>query len=61
MDTHNYYGAACTAEYLMDSYGIADEEDAMYLGYEVRRLMGKYDYDEQTAIDEVLAREERLA
>lgn len=61
MDIHNYYGAACTAEYLMDNYGIEDEEDAMYLGYEVRRLMDKYDYDEETAIDEVLAREERLA
>lgn len=54
MDIHHYYEAACTAEYLMDNYGITNEEDALYLGYEVRRLMDKYDWDEETSIDEVM-------
>ena len=58
IDINHYYEAACTAEYLMDNYDITDENEAMRLGYEVRRLMFKYDYDELTAIDEVLAKEE---
>lgn len=49
-----YYEAACTAEYLMDNYNITDEDEAMQLGYDVRRLMNKYGYDEEEAIDEVL-------
>ena len=53
-EIHEYYEAACTAEYLMDNYDISDEDTAMHLGYEVRRLMRKYDYDEETAIDEVM-------
>ena len=57
MEMHHYYEAACTAEYLMDNYGIDDENYAMWLGYEVRRLMDKYGYDEETAIDEVLRKE----
>lgn len=57
MEIHEYYEAACTAEYLMDNYEISDESTAMHLGYEVRRLMNKYDYDELTAIDEVLRKE----
>ena len=58
IDIHNYYEAFCTAEYLMDNYGIADESEAMQLGYDVRRLMDKYDWDEETAIDEVMRKEE---
>ena len=54
---HNYYEAACTAEYLMDNYGIDDESEAMQLGYDVRHEMDKYDYDEETAIDVVMRRE----
>ena len=54
MDIHHYYEAACTAEYLMDNYGITDEDDALNLGYEVRRLMDKYDWDEETAIDAIM-------
>ena len=54
---HEYYEAACTAEYLMENYDITDEGEAMNLGYEVRRLMSKYDYNEETAIDEVLRKE----
>lgn len=57
MELHQYYEAACTAEFLMENYDITNEEDAMYLGYEVRRLMDKYDYDEETAIDEVMSKE----
>lgn len=59
MECHQYYEVACTAEYLMENYDIADEDEAMNLGYEVRRLMNKYDYDELTAIDEVLRKENR--
>ena len=58
MDIHHYYEAACTAEYLMDNYGITNEYDALYLGYEVRRLMDKYEWDEETAIDAVMRKEE---
>ena len=57
MELHHYYEAACTAEYLMENYDIPDEDEAMNLGYEVRRLMNKYDYDEETAIDEVMRKE----
>jgi hypothetical protein len=59
MECHQYYKAACTAEYLMENYDITDEDEAMNLGYEVRRLMNKYGYDEETAIDEVLRKENR--
>ena len=54
MEIHHYYEAACTAEYLMENYDITDEDDALYFGYEVRRLMDKYDWDEETAIDNVM-------
>lgn len=51
---HEFYEASCTAEYLVDNYNIADEDEALTLGYEARWLMYKYDYDEETAIDKVL-------
>lgn len=54
MEIHEYYEAACTAEYLMDNYSIANENKALKLGYDVRRLMDKYGYDEEEAINEVL-------
>ena len=54
MKVHEYYEAACTAEYLMDNCGIDNEEDALQLGYDVRWLMYKYDLDEETAIDRAL-------
>lgn len=57
MELHHYYEAACTAEYLMENHGISDESKAMNLGYEVRRLMDKYGYDEEEAINEVLRKE----
>ena len=30
---HNYYEAACTAEYVMYNYGIDSEEEALKIGY----------------------------
>lgn len=54
IEINSYYEARCTAEYLMDDYGIDDENLAMRLGYAVRSKMDKYGYDEETAIDEVL-------
>lgn len=49
-----YYEAACTAEYLEESYGI-DTERALAFGYEARRLMNKYEYSETEAIEKLLA------
>lgn len=57
IEIHSYYEARCTAEYLMENCDITDEDDALCLGYEVRRLMDKYGYDEETAIDEMLRTE----
>lgn len=56
-ELHEYYEAACTAEYLMENYDISDESTAMHLGYEVRRFMDKFGGDEEYAIDEVLRKE----
>lgn len=50
IDIHQYYEAACTAEYIMDNYDIIDEDEAMRLGYKVRELMDDYGYDEEEAI-----------
>lgn len=50
---HEYYQAACTAEYLVDSYGFSKEK-ALEAGYDIRRKMDKYDYDEEEAIQEYL-------
>ena len=57
MKLHAYYEAACTAEYIMENHNITNEDKAMNLGYEVRRLMDKYGYDEEHAINEVLRKE----
>ena len=61
---HEYYEAACTAEYMLENYPqVKTEEQAMELGYEVRRQMSKYGYDESEAISKVLkeASSEHLA
>ena len=50
---HENYQIFCTAEYLMENYD-KNEQDALRLATEVRRLMDKYGYDENEAIDEVL-------
>ena len=52
-DIKKYYEAHCTAEYIADNYDVTDEE-AIKLGYEVRRLMDKYDSTEEDAIYEVM-------
>jgi hypothetical protein len=60
MELHHYYEAACTAEYLMENYDIIDENEAMRLGYKVRRFMDKFGGDEEYAIDEVLRMEDLI-
>ena len=50
---HEYYEAACTAEYLMDNYGLT-EEQAMELGAKVRRYMDKNNVTEDIAIEEIM-------
>jgi hypothetical protein len=57
-DIKKYYEAACTAEYVMENYDITDEGEALELGYEVRRLMDKYGYYEEEAIEQVIAERE---
>lgn len=44
-----YYDAHCTAEYIYDNYYVT-EEQAIKLGYEVRRLMDKYGGEEEDTI-----------
>ena len=48
-----YYEAHCTAEYIADNYDVTDE-DAVRIGYKVRRLMDKYDITEEEAIYEIM-------
>lgn len=57
MELRDYYEAARTAEYIMENYGVTDEREAMQIGYNVRFAMDKYGYDEETAINEVLRKE----
>lgn len=52
-DIKKYYEAACTAEYIMENYNVTEDE-AMELGYEVRRLMDKYGGEEEDVIYEVM-------
>ena len=52
-DIKKYYEAHCTAEYIADNYDVTEEE-AVKLGYEVRRLMDKYDSTEEDAIEQVM-------
>lgn len=56
VEISNYLAAACTAELLLDDHGdqVTTEEQALTLGYEVRRQMDKYGYCEEEAIDLVL-------
>ena len=55
---HEHYEAACTAEYVMENYGITSERDALAIGYNVRFLMDKYGYDENEAIAICMAKEQ---
>lgn len=49
---HEYYEAACTAEYLLENYPdeISSDDQAMDIAYDVRHEMLKYDIDELDAI-----------
>ena len=58
IEIHKYYEAACTAEYLMDNYDIAEELEALELGYEVRELIDRYGYDEEEASEKVMSKRE---
>ena len=51
---HEYYEAACTAEYLMDNYGLT-EEQAMELGARIRRYMDRNNVTEDIAIEEIMS------
>lgn len=51
-----HYERCCTAEYLVENFDL-DEELALRLAGEVRRLMNKYNYDEEEAIREVFGKE----
>ena len=52
-DIMKFYEAHCSAEYILDNYNVT-EEQAIELGYEVRRLMDKYGGDEEDAIYEAM-------
>lgn len=51
-----HYETYCTAEYLTENYELT-EERAVELGYDVRRMMLKYGYDEEYAIEEIMKAE----
>lgn len=56
-DIKKFYEAHCTAEYILDNYKVTEEE-AIELGYEVRRIMDKYGYEEEEAIYEVTKKDQ---
>ena len=54
-EIHLTYEIYATAEYLIDNYQMS-EEKALKVASDVRRLMNKYGFDEEVAIDEALQR-----
>ena len=52
-DIMKFYEAHCSAEYILGNYNVT-EEQAIKLGYEVRRLMDKYGGDEEDSIYEAM-------
>lgn len=48
------YEAHCTAEVVMESYGIEDIEEAVQIGYEARDIMYNSSDEEIWAIEHVL-------
>ena len=56
-DIKKYYEAHCTAEYVAENYDVTDEE-AIEIGYQVRRLMDKSDSTEEDAIYEIMKERE---
>lgn len=55
---NQYYEEACTAEYLYENYEVTEEEAWSYAS-EIRRLMNKYDYTEDEAIEQVVKAKQR--
>ena len=56
-----YYEAACTAEFVMDTFpSVTDEKKAMQIGYTVRELMDKYYYSEGDAIRHLKSKQPEL-
>lgn len=53
-DICHYYEQACTANLLMDEYGIEDENKAMEMAHEIRSRMADYYLSESDAIVEVV-------
>ena len=56
---HKRYEVLCTAEYLLDNKGL-DEHEAMEKAEEVRRIMDKYDFSEEEAIEKLFKEEVRF-
>lgn len=55
---NSYYEAASTAEYIMENFLDIDKDEALRIGYEVRRCMAKYDMNESEAIRHILDEDE---
>lgn len=53
---HKQYEILCTAEYLIDTKGL-DEQEAIRKAEEARRIMDKYDFSEEEAIKELFEEE----
>lgn len=53
---NSYYEAASTAEYIMENFLDIDKDEALRIGYEVRRCMAKYDMNENEAIRHILTK-----
>lgn len=56
IEVSNYFAAACTAELILEEHSdkVTTEDQALDIGYEVRRKMDKYGYDEQEAIERAM-------
>lgn len=52
-DIHRYYEIQCTADYLIENHKVPEDE-AEEKAEEVRRMMDKYGFTEEEAIDEIL-------
>lgn len=53
---YKQYEILCTAEYLIDTKGL-DAQEARRKSEVVRRIMDKYDFSEEEAIEEVFKEE----
>ena len=50
---HKHYEICCTAEYIIENYGVL-EEDSYRVASMIRDLMDSDGYDEDQAIDKIL-------